>query len=80
MDGAADPAGLLKEEGMATKTYDPKKLLRCQCGSPHDFTFIRKCADCGKELCLDCTKPLHNRPYCKPCRKLRADAASREAQ
>ena len=56
---------------------EKSNLLRCTCGSPFDFTYIRKCAGCDKTLCPDCAKPFRGKFYCKPCRKVRADAASR---
>jgi hypothetical protein len=56
---------------------EDRTLLRCQCGSPFDFTDIRKCPGCDRYLCDSCAKPFRGKFYCKPCRKVRADAASR---
>jgi hypothetical protein len=56
---------------------DAKKLLRCACGSPFDFTAIRKCGGCQKVICWNCSKLFRDLYFCKPCRKERADAASR---
>lgn len=58
-------------------TDEKPKLLRCSCGSPFDFTAIRKCAGCDKYICPNCAKPFWGRYFCKPCRKVRADSASR---
>lgn len=62
---------------MTVATEDPKKLIRCWCGDPFDFTQIRKCFDCGRGICLYCVKTFRSQNFCKPCRKTRADAASR---
>lgn len=62
------------------KVEDPKKLLRCSCGFALNFTEIRKCAECEKPLCFECAKPFRGSRYCKPHRKARADAASKEGK
>lgn len=61
----------------STMTDDGKKLIRCTCGSPFDFTAIRKCSGCGTVICWNCAKVFRGHYFCKPCRKVRADAASR---
>lgn len=54
-----------------------KVLLRCpNCGCGLDFTKACKCVGCGRVMC-ECAQRWNGKPYCKKCRKEKADAASR---
>lgn len=64
---------------MGTTDEDPKKLLRCECGRPINFTLFYRCATCGKIMrCRLCPRKLRENFYCKKCHRDKQREMSRE--
>jgi hypothetical protein len=78
LSGGPDGSSEAVQRAAMGLVMEQKKLIRCSCGSPFDFTFLRQCAECRKPLCFECAKLFRGSRYCKPHRKARADAASKE--
>lgn len=76
LGGGQDGSSEAVQRAAINLVMEPKKLIRCSCGSPFDFSTLRQCAECRKPICSECAKRFRGLIYCKPHRKARADAAS----